>query len=290
MQSAVKFWILWSAFLSGAGWVLSSLHQLNRVGYLCVFVLGAAAWCWRKIAERAAGKTISNRPAPRSDWLRVLRSRFRRPAPLLFLMTALLAFAGGAIYEQLNIDTLCYRLPRVLHWLAEGKWHWIRTSDERMNVAGCGLEWLTAPLLLFTRSDRLVFLINWVSYLLLPGLMFSVFTRVGVPGRVAWWWMWIISSGWCYALQAGSVLNDAFIVIYALAAVDFALRAWQSQRVSDAWLSILAAALLTGAKQTAFRWRCCGSSPSGPRKGCWRSGRFGVQPWSALACLSQRCP
>src|SRR5262249_8624306 len=155
-------------------------------------------------------------------------------------------------YAQINLDTLGYRLPRVLHWLTEERWHWIRTCDERMNVAGCGFEWLSAPLLLFTRSDRLDFLINWVSYLLLPGLIFSVFTRLGVRGRVAWWWMWILSSGWCYALQAGSLQNDAFVVVYALAAVDFALRARQSQRVSDAWFSMLAAGLLTGVKQIAI--------------------------------------
>lgn len=259
MQSAVKFWILWSALVCGAGWVLSGLHQLNRVGYLWVFALGTAGWCACRAPDRAAGHDTGYGPKRRSGSLRNWRSRFRRPAPLLFVVTALLALAGGACYAPLNVDTLCYRLPRVLHWLAEGRWHWIRTADPRMNFAGCGYEWLTAPLILFTRSDRLVFLINWVSYLLLPGLIFSVFTRLGVRGRVAWWWMWILSSGWCYVLQAGNVLADSFVIIYALAAVDFALRARESQRVRDVWFSMLAAALLTGGKQTAIpRWRCSG--------------------------------
>jgi hypothetical protein len=119
-----------------------------------------------------------------------------------------------------------------------------------MNVVGCGFEWLSAPLILFTRTDQWIFLLNMVSYLMLPGLIFSVFTRLQVRPRVAWWWMWFLSSGWCFTIQAGSDVNDSFAAIYALAAVDFALRARESKRVADLWLSMLAAALLTGVKQT----------------------------------------
>ncbi|HEY4984380.1 MAG TPA: hypothetical protein VIJ24_04905, partial [Verrucomicrobiae bacterium] len=47
---------------------------------------------------------------------------------------------------------------------------------------------------------------------------------------------------------AGSVANDTFPVMYALAMMDFACRAWKSRQSSDLWHSILAAALLVGAK------------------------------------------
>jgi hypothetical protein len=135
-----------------------------------------------------------------------------------------------------------------LHWLTEGHWHWIHTPNYRMNNRACGFEWLTAPLLLFTKSDRSLFLINFLSFLLLPGLVFSVFTRLGVRSRVAWYWMWLLPTGYNFLLQAGSVANDTFPTVYALAALDFGLRAWGSRRGSDLWLSVLAAALLTGAK------------------------------------------
>ena len=61
--------------------------------------------------------------------------------------------------------------------------------------------------------------------------------------KVAWWWMWLLASGWCFALQAGSIANDSFAAIYILAAVDLALRARETKSVSDLWLSLLAAAL-----------------------------------------------
>ena len=109
-------------------------------------------------------------------------------------------------------------------------------------------EWLTAPVLLFIRSDRPLFLINFMPFLLMPGLTFSVFTRLGVRPRVAWHWMWLLPTGYNFLLQAGSLANDTFPTVYALAAVDFGLRAWVSRRPSDLWYSLLAAALLTGAK------------------------------------------
>jgi hypothetical protein len=65
---------------------------------------------------------------------------------------------------------------------------------------------------------------------------------------VAWFWMWLLPTGYNFLLQAGSIGNDTFPAVYALAAVDFALRAWKSRRPSDLWYSLLAAALLTGAK------------------------------------------
>jgi hypothetical protein len=60
----------------------------------------------------------------------------------------------------------------------------------------------------------------------------------------------VFSSGWCFALQAGSIANDSFSAIYILAAVDLALRARETKRVTDLWLSLLAAALVTGTKQS----------------------------------------
>jgi hypothetical protein len=112
--------------------------------------------------------------------------RFRRLFPLGFLILAFLALLGGILYAPSNFDGLAYRTPRVLNWLSTQFWHWIHTPDERMNARACGFEWMTAPLLLFTGSDRLLFLINWFSFLLLPGLLFSFLKAFYVPARVAW--------------------------------------------------------------------------------------------------------
>jgi hypothetical protein len=246
MLNAVRIWILLSTWLVSAGWILSALHQLNRVGYGVAFALtGTVAICWWGKNKWPALQM------PPAAWHK-FRRRFKRPAPLLFLVLVLMSLVSGILYAPYNPDTNSYRFPRMLHWLGQGQWHWIHTADMRMNVAGCGYEWLLAPVLLFTRTDRFLFLINWVSYLMLPGLMFCFFKLIGLRLRVAWWWTWLLASGWCYVLQSASVVNDALPVIYALAAVVLAMRIRRTGRTMDFWFSLLAAALLTGVKQTGI--------------------------------------
>ena len=171
MVCLVRAWILLSTLLVAGGWVLSALHQLNTAGYLTLFALAllAIGWQWRPVVT--ATREIYHR-----EWPKIWRRR-RRPLPFWFFALAVMSLASGLLYVPTNADSNGYRIPRVLHWLAAGQWHWIHTLDSRMNVANCGYEWLMAPLLLFTHTDRLLFLVNWVSYLLLPGLIFSVFGR-----------------------------------------------------------------------------------------------------------------
>lgn len=235
----VRTWILLSVLASASGWILSAVGQLNGLGYSVAGLLGAtAAVLWRKPLFEG-GQHLSPRRLGR---------RFARPLPLAWAGLATLAFLGGLLYAPGNYDGLTYRLPRVLHWLAQGQWHWIHTANYRMNDRSCGFEWLMTPLFLATGSDRALFLANFLPYLLLPGLVFSVFIRLGVKTRVAWHWMWLLPAGYNFLLQAGSLANDAFAAVYALAAMDFALRARKSRRLSDLSFSLLAAALLTGAK------------------------------------------
>ena len=241
MTPLVRLWIWISAFASLAGWLLSALVQLNRAGYAVCF----AAFAVFIFLHR---KDLGFAPAGKCSRVGKFLRRFRRPLPLCFAAMAVLIFLGGAVYPPTHYNAVTYHIPRVLQWLAAGRWHWIHTPVVRMNYSGCDFEWLFAPLLLFTKSCRPLFLLNVVSFLLLPGLVFSLFTRLGVRVRASRQWMWLLPAGYVFVLQAGSAGNDAFAAVYALAAVDFGCRAWKSRRPSDVWHSILAAALMTGVK------------------------------------------
>ena len=236
-------WILLSAWLCAAGWILSVFHALNGPGYLTALALTAAGGLVLKKNWWPAG--AFHWPY----WWKLWR-RFQRPAPLIVLAIAILSLAAGLHSAPENGDTNAYRIPRVLHWLHESGWHWIRTEDSRQNIAGVGYEWLFAPVMLLTHGDRWVFLPNLISYCLLPGIIFSFFCRMQVVPRVAWWWSWLLASGWCYALQAYSTNNDALATVYVLAAIDLALRGRTSGRIADLWLSLLAASLMTAVKPT----------------------------------------
>jgi hypothetical protein len=238
--SPAALWVIFCAFCNFIGWTLSALHQLNVVGYLVSFGLGGLAFVlWKKNSRVVM--------FPAGDFCR-FRQRFSRAIPLGFLVLGSLAILGGILHPPTNYDGLAYRTPRVLQWLAEGRWHWIHTDFNRLNTRGCAYEWLTAPLFALTRTDRLEFLITAISFLLLPGRVFSIWTRLGVRPRVAWYWMWLLPTGYCYLTQAGSIANDLFGALLAMAAIEFALRARVNRRIGDLLIAILAAGLMTSGK------------------------------------------
>ncbi len=245
LPRAVTVWLLVCVYLNCLGWVLSAVSQLNFAGYAAGLLLGAAlsyGFRRRLFPEGPAGG------ARKRNW----GKRFRRPFAAAFLVLAGLALLGGALHPPTNYDGLAYRVPRILYWFQAGHWEWIHTNFHRLNTRSCGWEWVAAPLLLFTRTDRLLFLINGFSFLLLPGLFFSLLTRLGVSRRAAWYWMWLLPSGYCYTLQAASIANDLFSGMLALMALDFGLRARANRSLPDLWCSILAAAMMTGAKSSTI--------------------------------------
>lgn len=232
--------IWFCAWLNASGWVLSALHQLNAVGYVVSLALGTAVFGWW---QKQSGVQIFSC----SKLVAILR-RCRRPLPAIFLLVTGLIFLGGILYAPGNYDALTYRLPRMLNWLSADHWFWISTYNERMNYSGLAWEWIAMPWLALAHSDRGLFLINALGFALLPGLIFSIGTRLGVARKVAWTWMWLLPLGYGFVTQAGSIGNDLLGAVFGLLALDFGLRARRSGRVSEVWLALLATALLSGVK------------------------------------------
>jgi hypothetical protein len=240
MMPIVVIWVWLCAYLNCAGWVLSACHALNRAGYAVAFAIGLGILLvWKhKTSTRFFRPGLGHK----------LRWRFRHAFPLGFLILAVLAGLGGALYVPANYDALAYRTPRVLHWLADNQWCWLHTEFARLNTRTAGFEWVTAPLILFTGTDRFVFLLNIICFVLLPGRVFAILTRLGVRPRAAWHWMWLFPGGYGYVLQAGSVANDMFGGFMAMVAFEFALRAARKKEAGDLWTSLPAAGLMTAVK------------------------------------------
>jgi hypothetical protein len=238
----LRLWILFCATLAAGGWVLSLFRALNVPGYLtllALFVVGA----W----------TNANFLGVREPWhfgrfFRRLLS-WRRLLPPLFAAMAVVLLCRGLFIAPFHGDAMSYRIPRMLNWIAEGRWYWIDAQDARLNTRGPVSEWLALPLLLAWRWDHLMFLPNWISLLFFPRLIFQVWRDWGVTARVAWLWMWLLPAGLCYSLQACNSSNDILGTFFALAAFAL-LRRRGTIPPADVLCSLLGIALASGVKLT----------------------------------------
>jgi hypothetical protein len=221
------------------------MHRLDSASYATcspVFFV-PAIWWWVATKPRAC----SNRLLFRS-----LRKTISNPSTLAWLVVCSLILLAAWIHPPANHDAVTYRMPRLYYWLQEHGWHWIGGLDYRMDIAGTGFEWMSVPLVLLTGNDRLLFLLNFIPFLLLPGLSFLAGRGVGLNARESRWWMWVWPLAFGVAMQAGSIGNDFLGVALSLAALAFA-------RAADRWrpfvalsFSATAIVLMTGVKVTTL--------------------------------------
>ena len=286
----VKGWILASTWASLVGWSLSLSGHFNQTSYawsLVFLAFALALLCGKTKSLRLKAffypiyffKRLRDNPFKPTSWL-----------SLLFIFVAFLTLAGGILYPPSNYDALSYRLPRILHWLDTAHWHWIDTPNTRQNYSAPGFEWLMAPLLVFFKSDRPFFLINWISFLLLPGLLFRTFRLAGISPKTCLWWMWLLPLGYGYVLQSGSIGNDAFATVYALASVCFVLSADRKDSFSDFGWAILAVALLTGTKGSNLPLALPWFVAMLLRYRVWISNIPKLLPWTAIALMISFVP
>jgi hypothetical protein len=240
MMVLLRSWILFCACLVALGWVLSIFAGLASAAYEIALVLLVLFWLVH--ALKLPKSTFRFRPVIN----RLTSPRLLLPG--LFALSAALLLFKGLVTPPFHDDGLCYRIPRAMHWILDHRWHWIDAEDVRLDVCGTVSEWLTVPILLIFHTDRLVFLPNWICHLFLPGLIFSVWRNLGASPKVAWIAMWLLPSGFCFALQAVNTSNDSLAAFFVLAAFFYALRGKTSMEWTDFALSILCMALATGVK------------------------------------------
>ena len=286
-------WIIFSSWAVLTGWGLGLTGHLDRKCYAWALVLLSASLicaCFRK-----PFRFLSLTSFFRSPLLLWRRSASRPQSflfslPLLFVLVSLLSLLGGILYNPSNYDALSYRIPRLLHWFDTGCWHWITTPNSRQNFSAPGFEWLAAPLFVFFQSDRLFFLINWISFLLIPGLLFRTFRLAGISPKTCWWWMWLLPLGYGYVLQSGGIGNDAFATVYALASVSFVLSADRKESFSDFGWALLSVALLTGTKGSNLPLALPWFVAMLLRYRVWISNIPKLLPWTAIALMISFVP
>jgi hypothetical protein len=237
-------WLIYSSWSSVAGWILSFYDALGTTGYAVAAIplLLLILWWWG--ATKSSSVDFKQR-------YRIALRRFRKfPPYAAWLLICLLVLAGGLLNPPSNYDALTYRLPRVLYWLQENQWYWIGALNYRMDIAGTGFEWMSLPLLAFGVGDRALFLLNYLPFVLIPGLFWVAVRGLGISGPQVRWWMWVWPLGYGIVLQAASVGNDMIGAVYALASLSFAMQARKNRTKTCLFFSAMAAIAMSSIKVT----------------------------------------
>lgn len=237
-------WVMLAAACNIAGWLLSLVGGVTPLGLalgIPIAWLALAALCRPGILPFPSKRAVLRFFHTRGGMLR-----------WGFVAVAVFSILGGLLHAPNNFDAMNYRLPKVLAWLMAGEWHWLPANNNSLNTRASGMEWVMAPLLAWTGGDRTLFLLNQLSFLLMPGLVFGVFRGLGASGQSARFWMWVVPSGYGFALQAGGIGNDLPAAIFALAAFDFGLRWKKSGDAGHALLALAAAGMMTAVKPTTL--------------------------------------
>lgn len=237
-------WLIYCAWSSVAGWTLSCLHALHGTGCAVAAapLLLISVWWWKSTSPLAV--------MPTRSWHTMARRVWKFPPCFAWIIIGGLAFAGGALNPPSNYDALTYRIPRLLYWLQENHWYWVGALNFRMDIAGTGFEWLSLPFFAFGNGERALFLLNFIPFLLLPGLFFVAATGLGIRPRHARWWMWVWPLSFGIVLQAASVGNDMCGMVLAVASLAFTMKARKCCPVTCLFLSAVAAAAMTSIKVT----------------------------------------
>ncbi|MEI6656445.1 MAG: hypothetical protein WCP45_16905, partial [Verrucomicrobiota bacterium] len=128
-------WVFFSGWCVFGGYALSLFGALKRPGIALHLGAGLVISLWLFHWLNAGF------PKP----VKIKWKRHLKPFPLLYLACAALALAGGLLHPPTNYDALCYRVPRLMHWLQAGQGHWIGSFNGRIEFSSHGFEWLMLP-------------------------------------------------------------------------------------------------------------------------------------------------
>lgn len=190
----------WPIYLSGmviAGWLLSSIGQYHLMLWGGLTLTAFVVWTGVKIL----GKLNSSQRSEVLDDIRYW------PFPLLLVLIV----SAGLLYPSSVLDSLSYRIPRMLMWLQEGGVHIINSSDWRMDTMTPVWEFASTPIYQIF-GLRLLWLGSAVSWVILYLSLVSIFSSFTEERTKARQLAVLCASSTGFVLQAASTMNDIWSV------------------------------------------------------------------------------
>jgi hypothetical protein len=228
-----RLWLCYTAGMVCFGWILSLAGAYHWMGVAALLLILICARIFRKPFSRLDSASR-----------RELRADLTFPPYLILLVLIVLA---GTLYITAVLDSLSYRIPRMLMWLQEGRLHFIDNPDFRMNFMSPFWEFVSTPIYQAT-GLRFLWLGSAVSWCLLYLSFVHLATQAGVDRTKLRWIAIIPTASVGFVLQAASTMNDIWAASLLAISLCFILGFEEKKRFWDMVASGLALALAANGK------------------------------------------
>lgn len=232
-QIIFNAWLTYVAGMVCFGWALSAFGAYRMMAPASVILLGVigilSCKSWRSTSPADRGRLASALLFP----------------PFLILLAAIIL--AGSLYLTTVLDSLSYRIPRVLMWLQEGKVHFIDNPDARLNFMTPVWEFASTPVYQVA-GFRLLWLGSAISWVLLYLSLYTISLRITTSAATEKWLAIIPSAAVGFVLQAPSTMNDIWAAALVAISLVFILEFEEKSSFGDIISSGLALALAAGAK------------------------------------------
>jgi hypothetical protein len=228
-----RLWLCYTAGMVCFGWILSLVGAYHWMGVAALLLILICSGIFRK--PFSSLDTASRRE---------LRADLTFPPFLILLVLVVLA---GTLYITTVLDSLSYRIPRMLMWLQEGRLHFIDNPDFRMNFMSPFWEFVSTPIYQAT-GLRFLWLGSAMSWCLLYLSFVYLAAQAGVDCTKLRWIAIIPTASVGFVLQAASTMNDIWAASLLAISLCFILSFEEKKRFWDMVASGLALALAANGK------------------------------------------
>ena len=232
-RNLFNLWLSYVAAMVVLGWVLSAASSYDMMGYASVIVILVLAYMGKRSWRNVSSEEKSNLKNDLIFWP--------------FLLLLVLISLAGSLYTTAVLDSLSYRIPRLLMWLQEGGIHYIDNPDDRLNFMTPVWEFASTPLYQLARF-RLLWLGSGISWVLLYLAFIFLSRKLGADPKTSRWLAIIPSASVGFVLQAASTMNDIWATALIAMSLSFILMFEEKRESRDILSSGLALALAAGAK------------------------------------------
>jgi 4-amino-4-deoxy-L-arabinose transferase-like glycosyltransferase len=249
VETGVAWLLACVAIVAGTSAVLGETGGFSPLGFLAGHLaLGAALAIGRR--KHLAADLAAARGWARNG-LAVVRTSPERG--LIWVLLGIMAVhLAISIFAPLHpYDSLTYRLPRIAHWLQEGRVGHLLTDDDRLNYMPVGPDLVVAWLIgSATRGFALAGLAQYAGGWLLLGATWLLARRTGLGPRASLGAVALVLGMANVAPQISSLHTDLFAAGLLVAGAALWLQAWE--RGSSSWLAGAGLGFAAAAKGTVI--------------------------------------